>query len=86
MIRAMAVGTSIATQRLIFVPALIALGGTIEVARWASVSAFAVAFGVHCIVAEWWIRSPRGPAGTAEGSAGSVDVYGAGGSGAQISS
>lgn len=59
MIRAMALGTSIATQRLLFVPVLIALGGTLEVAHWLSVTAFGVAFVGHCAVAEWWIRYTR---------------------------
>ncbi len=59
MIRAMALGTSIATQRLIFVPVLIALGGTLEVAYWLSVTSFGVAFVIHCAVAEWWIRATR---------------------------
>ncbi|MGI9328077.1 MAG: DUF2306 domain-containing protein [Pseudomonadales bacterium] len=59
MIRSMALATSIATQRLIFVPVLIALGGTLEVAYWLSVTAFAIAFVLHCAVAEWWIRSTR---------------------------
>lgn len=59
MIRAMAVGTSISTMRLIFVPSLIALGGAEETARWLSLTSFAIAFVVHSTVAELWIRSTR---------------------------
>jgi hypothetical protein len=57
MIRALAIGTSIATMRLVFVPALLLLGEvTDERARWWSVVSFAVAFALHAAVAELWIR------------------------------
>ncbi len=59
MIRAMAVGTSIATMRLIFVPSLIALGPTDETARWLSLTSFGIAFAIHSVVAELWIRTSR---------------------------
>ncbi len=59
MIRAMALGTSIATQRLVFVPALFAIGPSNEVASWLSVTSFGIAFAIHCTVAEWWIRATR---------------------------
>ena len=63
----MAVATSIATQRLLFVPLLIALGGSMEVARWLSIVCFGAAFAIHCTVAELWIRSTRAPeAGSAD--------------------
>ncbi|MDJ0789703.1 MAG: DUF2306 domain-containing protein [Myxococcota bacterium] len=65
MIRAMAVGTSISTMRLIFVPALISFGGQEEVARWLSLVCFGIAFVIHSTVAELWIRSTRSGDGRA---------------------
>ncbi len=59
MIRAMAVATSIATMRLIFVPALMILGESEELARWLSLTSFGIAFVIHSTVAEAWIRSTR---------------------------
>ena len=60
MIRAFAIGTSIATMRLVFVPALFAFGeATEERARLLSVVSFGVAFAVHSAAAELWIRSTR---------------------------
>jgi uncharacterized membrane protein len=57
MIRALAVGTSITTMRLIFVPALLMLGESEETARWLSLTSFGIAFFIHSTVAEVWIRS-----------------------------
>jgi len=60
MIRAFAIGTGIATMRLIFVPALFAFGeATDERARWLSVVSFGIAFAMHSAVAELWIRRSR---------------------------
>jgi uncharacterized membrane protein YozB (DUF420 family) len=60
MIRAFAIATGIATMRLIFVPALFAFGeATDERARFLSVVSFAVAFSVHTLAAELWIRATR---------------------------
>jgi hypothetical protein len=60
MIRAFAIGTAIATMRLIFVPALFAFGeATDERARWLSVVSFGIAFTVHSAVSELWIRATR---------------------------
>jgi uncharacterized membrane protein len=59
MIRAMAVATSIATMRLIFVPALVVMGASEELARWLSLTSFGIAFVIHSAVAEAWIRSTR---------------------------
>jgi uncharacterized membrane protein len=60
MIRAFAIGTGIATMRLIFVPALFAFGeATDERARWLSVVCFGTAFAVHSAIAELWIRATR---------------------------
>jgi uncharacterized membrane protein len=60
MIRAFAIGTAIATMRLLFVPALFAFGeATDERARWLSVVCFGAAFAVHSAVAELRIRATR---------------------------
>ena len=60
MIRAFAIGLSIATMRLIFVPALI-LVATPTDAQIAVLSnaSFAAAFVPHTSVAELWIRATR---------------------------
>lgn len=57
MVRAFAIGLSIATMRLIFIPALILAGEPSEqqVALY-SVGSFTIAFIVHAAVAEWWLR------------------------------
>ena len=67
MIRALAVGTSIATMRLVFVPALLLLGEpSDERARELSTPSFAIAFALHVAVAEFWIRrTRRGTSGSA---------------------
>ena len=57
MIRALAVATSIATMRLIFVPLLITLGT--EEARLLSLSSTAIAFVLNSGIAELWIRKTR---------------------------
>jgi hypothetical protein len=60
MIRAFAIATSIATMRLLFVPALFAFGeATDERARWLSLTSFGIAFSVHSAIAEVWIRVTR---------------------------
>jgi uncharacterized membrane protein len=60
MIRAFAIGTAIATMRLLFVPLLFGLGdATDERARPLSVLCFGLAFTLHAVVAEAWIRSSR---------------------------
>jgi uncharacterized membrane protein YozB (DUF420 family) len=60
MIRAFAIGTGIATMRLIFVPLLFGFGeATDERARPLSVISFGVAFALHAAVAEVWIRATR---------------------------
>jgi uncharacterized membrane protein len=61
MIRALAIGTSIATMRLIFVPSMLLLGdyGDEERARWLSLASFGAAFVLHSAVAEVWIRATR---------------------------
>jgi len=67
MIRALAVGTSIATMRLVFVPALLLLGEpSHERARELSTPSFAIAFAPHVAIAEYWIRrTGRGTSGSA---------------------
>ena len=61
MIRAFAIGLAIATQRLIFFPALmIAMSEpTDEGFGTLLIAALAVAFVVHASVAETWIRATR---------------------------
>lgn len=60
MIRAFAIGLSIATQRLIFVPALLVVGDpTLDQLRAISAAAFLAAFVAHAGVAEAWIRLTR---------------------------
>jgi uncharacterized membrane protein len=58
MIRALAVGLSIATMRLIFVPALMIASTHAQITAL-SVSSFAAAFILNTTVAELWIRSTR---------------------------
>src|SRR5918998_2165099 len=58
MIRAFAIGLSIATMRLIFIPALI-MASTHAQITTLSVSSFAAAFVLHAAVAELWIRATR---------------------------
>jgi uncharacterized membrane protein len=62
MIRAFAIGTSIATMRLLFVPALLLLGDFADeaLARQLSLVSFLAAFALHAAVAETWIRTTRG--------------------------
>ena len=61
MIRAFAIGLSIATMRLIFVPALmLAADPSDEQIAALSVTSFALAFVLHASVAELWIRTTRG--------------------------
>lgn len=60
MIRALAIGTGIATMRLIFVPAFLLLGEiNDERARPLSLASFVTAFTIHLAVAETWIRATR---------------------------
>jgi uncharacterized membrane protein len=60
MIRAFAIGTGIATMRLIFVPAFLLLGEVSdERARPLSLFSFVAAFLIHLAVAEAWIRYTR---------------------------
>jgi uncharacterized membrane protein len=57
MIRAFAIGLSIATMRLIFIPTLmLAVNPTDEQIAFFSVASFTIAFILHASVAEWWIR------------------------------
>jgi uncharacterized membrane protein YozB (DUF420 family) len=60
MIRALAIATSIATMRLLFVPLLFAGEVSDERARWLSLTSFAAAFLLHATVAEAWVRATRG--------------------------
>jgi hypothetical protein len=60
MIRAFAIGLAVATQRVIFIPALLAVADPTQgpVAMLSAVS-FSAAFVVHASVAEAWIRLTR---------------------------
>lgn len=60
MLRAFAIGLSIATMRVIFIPALILVGNpTDEQIAFLSVGSFIVAFTLHTGVAELWLRYTR---------------------------
>ena len=60
MIRAFAIGLSIATMRLLFVPALIIVGNpTHSQIETLSIASFTVAFCLHTAFAEYWIRRSR---------------------------
>jgi uncharacterized membrane protein len=60
MLRAFAIGLSIATMRLIFLPSLLIVGDpTDQQIAWLSVGSFSAAFVIHVSAAELWIRSTR---------------------------
>jgi uncharacterized membrane protein len=60
MVRALAIGTGIATMRLIFVPTFLLFGEiNDERARPLSLASFVIAFTIHLAVAEAWIRYTR---------------------------
>ncbi len=60
MIRAFAIGLSIATMRLIFIPALMIVGNpTDEQIATLSIVSFTAAFFLHALAAEIWIRKTR---------------------------
>ncbi len=59
MIRAFAIATAIATQRLILVPALILFGTQEETIRLASMMAFTSAFALHLCISEYWLHRTR---------------------------
>ncbi|MCH8173881.1 MAG: DUF2306 domain-containing protein [Proteobacteria bacterium] len=60
MLRAFAIGLSIATMRLLFIPALIIVGNPTQSEIEAlSIISFTLAFFLHCSFAEYWIRATR---------------------------
>ena len=60
MLRAFAIGLSIATMRLLFIPTLLVLDDPTDTEiAWVSVAAFTAAFLVHSTVTEWWISRTR---------------------------
>jgi uncharacterized membrane protein len=62
MLRAFAIGLSVATMRLLFIPALMITGNpTDDQIALLSVGSFTVAFLLHAAAAEWWIRRTRPP-------------------------
>ncbi len=62
MIRAFAIGLSIATMRLIFVPGLLLFSLSRQQTEIWSIVSFALAFIIHCLVAELWIRKTNNSA------------------------
>jgi uncharacterized membrane protein len=63
MMRAYSIGLSIATMRLIFIPALaFAAPVTLDKIEFLSISAFTVSFMFHLIGTELWLRRDRVPA------------------------
>lgn len=60
MLRAFAIGTSIVTMRLIFIPTLIALDSpSDDVIAYYSIVSFSISFAIHSLFAELWIRITR---------------------------
>ncbi len=60
MMRAFSIGLSIVTMRLIFIPILVAIGGpTRAEAELYSIVSFTIAFVLHALGAELWIRHTR---------------------------
>lgn len=70
MIRAFAIGLSIATMRLIFVPALMLVGEPTELMIvMLSTGSVAASFAIHTVVADIWIRRTRAAGGPLAGPA-----------------
>ncbi|MEM9496212.1 MAG: DUF2306 domain-containing protein [Pseudomonadota bacterium] len=70
MIRAYAIGSSIVTMRLIFIPLLIATGApSREMVADLSIASFTLAFVLHAALAEWWLSYTRGVTAGAGGAA-----------------
>jgi hypothetical protein len=62
MLRALAIGLSVATMRALFIPALMIAGNpSSDQIAMLSVGSFTVAFLLHAAAAEWWIRWTRTP-------------------------
>lgn len=60
MLRAFAIGLSIVTMRLIFLPMLMmAEEPTVDQIKTYSIVAFSISFALHSLVAELWIRNSR---------------------------
>ena len=59
MIRAFAIATAIATQRLILVPALVVFGTEEDTIRLLSMLSFTSAFALHAVVSEYWLYTTR---------------------------
>ena len=63
MIRAYAIASAILTMRLIFIPLLIVLNASSqEQTAQLSIISFTLAFIIHVIAAEWWLRRTPQPA------------------------
>ena len=60
MLRALAIGLSVATMRALFIPALMIAGDpSDDQIALLSVGSFTIAFLLHAAAAEWWIRRTR---------------------------
>ncbi len=59
MIRAYSIGLSVATMRLLFIPALMIIGADNDTARTLSIYSFTISFVMHTVAAEWWIHRTR---------------------------
>ena len=59
MIRAFAIASAIATQRLILVPTLYVLGTEQDTIRMVSMFSFTSAFVLHALVSEYWLYRAR---------------------------
>lgn len=61
MLRAFAIGLSIVTMRLIFIPILISLDSpSLDEIAYYSIVSFSISFVLHSLFAELWIRVTRG--------------------------
>ena len=57
MVRSFSIGLSIATMRVIFIPLLVVIGPEdVETIADLSIISFALAFFIHTVAAEWWLR------------------------------
>ena len=59
MIRAFAIASAIATQRLILVPALVVFGTDEVTIRLGSMMSFTSAFALHAMISEYWLHRTR---------------------------
>lgn len=61
MVRAFSIGLSIATMRIIFIPLLVVIGPeSLDTVADLSIISFALAFFIHTVASEWWLRRTQG--------------------------